>query len=142
MKFRLPVILIGIAAASVAAAQSAAETDAQSIDAERARLGTQRIQQDMKIRTREEEERRLEEERQRGEQSQEPTPQQFIEPQVSSPTVKESTAAPPQSSHAGNGSGMSEALEQLRTLGELKDAGYISEQEHQELKQKILDGLN
>ena len=35
---------------------------------------------------------------------------------------------------------MSRALEQLRELGALRDAGYLTEQEFEQLKQKILDG--
>ena len=34
---------------------------------------------------------------------------------------------------------MSRALEQLRELGSLRDAGYLTEQEFEQLKQKILD---
>ena len=75
MKFRLPVILIGIAAAIVVAAQSAVAQEAEGINAERARLGNQRIQQDMELRAREEEERRVEENTQPDQQSQEPAPQ-------------------------------------------------------------------
>jgi uncharacterized membrane protein len=35
---------------------------------------------------------------------------------------------------------MSRALEQLRELGALKDAGYLTDEEFQLLKKKILDG--
>jgi hypothetical protein len=35
---------------------------------------------------------------------------------------------------------MSRALEQLRELGSLKDAGYLTDEEFQLLKKKILDG--
>ena len=34
---------------------------------------------------------------------------------------------------------MSRALEQLRELGALRDAGYVTEQEFEQLKKKILD---
>ena len=142
MKFRLPVILIGIAAAIVVAAQSAVAQDAEGINAERARLGNQRIQQDMELRAREEEERRLEENTQPDQQPQEPAPQPLVVSEANSPAVAESTAPLPQSSGPGGDPDMSKVLEQLRVLGELKDAGYVSEQEHAELKQKILDGLN
>jgi hypothetical protein len=142
MKFRLPVILIGLAAAFAAAVQSADAQDAQGINAERARLGNQRIQQDMELRAREEEERRLEAERQSGQQSQEPARQPLVVPEENSPAVAESTAPVPPSSRPGGDSDVSKVLEQLRVLGELKDAGYISEREHTELKQRILDGLN
>lgn len=153
MKCSLPIMLISMIAASTAVAQTQDifarveraqvfdEPDAQSMEAERQRLGNQRIQQEMERRAREEE-RRLEEERQRGEQSQEPAGQPRDVPRGNAPAVKESTAPLPQSSRPDGDSGMSEVLEQLRTLGELKDAGYISEQEHKELKQKVLDGLN
>ena len=35
---------------------------------------------------------------------------------------------------------MSRALEQLRELGALKDAGYLTDEEFQLLKDKILEG--
>ena len=35
---------------------------------------------------------------------------------------------------------MSRALEQLRELGALRDAGYVTEEEFEQLKKKILDG--
>lgn len=142
MKIRLAVILIGVATALAVAAQSAAEQDAESINAERARLGNQRIQQDMELRAREEEEGRLAAEQQRGQQSQEPARDVLVVPEENSPAVAEATAALPQSSRPGGDSDMSKVLEQLRVVGELKDAGYITEQEHTALKQKILDGLN
>ena len=31
-------------------------------------------------------------------------------------------------------------LEQIRTLGELRDAGYVTETEFERIKQRILDG--
>ena len=34
---------------------------------------------------------------------------------------------------------VSEMLEQLRTLGEPRDAGYVTEQEFERIKQRILD---
>jgi len=142
MKIRLAVILIGVATALAVAAQSAAEQDAESINAERARLGNQRIQQDMELRAREEEEGRLAAEQQRGQQSQEPARDVLVVPEENSPAVAEATAALPQPSRPGGDSDMSKVLEQLRVVGELKDAGYITEQEHTALKQKILDGLN
>lgn len=153
MKSSLPILLISMIAASIAVAQTQDmsgrveraqaydEPDAQSMEAERQRLGNQRIQQEMERRAREEE-RRLEEERERGEPSQEPAGQPLDPPQGNAPAVTESTAPSPQSSRPDGDSGMSEALEQLRTLGELRDAGYISKQEHEELKQKVLDSLN
>lgn len=153
MKSSLPILLISMIAASIAVAQTQDmsgrveraqaydEPDAQSMEAERQRLGNQRIQQEMERRAREEE-RRLEEERERGEPLQEPAGQPLELPQGNAPAVTESTAPPPQSSRPDGDSGMSEALEQLRTLGELRDAGYISKQEHEELKQKVLDSLN
>lgn len=154
MKSSLPLMLISMIAASTAVAQTQDisarleraqaydEPDAQSMEAERQRLGNQRIQQEMERRAREQEKRRLEEERQRGEQQQDPAGQKVDVAQGNAPAVRESVAALPQASRPDGDTGMSAALEQLRTLGELKDAGYISEQEHQELKQKVLDGLN
>jgi hypothetical protein len=35
---------------------------------------------------------------------------------------------------------MSRALEQLRELGALREAGYVTEEEFAQLKKKILDG--
>jgi len=40
---------------------------------------------------------------------------------------------------AGSSRDMSRTLEQLRSLGELKDDGYITEEEFRKIKQKILD---
>lgn len=54
------------------------------------------------------------------------------------------TAVPVQNSQAGatapaRSNDMSRMLEQLKLLGELKDDGYISEEEFQKIKQRILD---
>ena len=35
---------------------------------------------------------------------------------------------------------MPEMLEQLRDLGELRDAGYVTDDEFETIKQRILDG--
>ena len=95
---------------------------ADDVAAERARLANQRIQA--------EEERRAREEAERASQQQ--TEQEQAQPQ----RVEVATEVPASASRIE----MSRALEQLRELGSLKDAGYLTDEEFQLLKQKILEG--
>lgn len=59
---------------------------------------------------------------------------------VSSLPASRSTVPPAGSVRPGAGSeDLSRALEQLRTAGELKDAGYITQEEFERIKARILD---
>ena len=51
--------------------------------------------------------------------------------------ITPSSGSPP--TEAGSRKDMSRTLEQLRSLGELKDAGYVTEDEFERIKQNILD---
>lgn len=105
------------------------DPDAQAVGAERQRLGNARIQQDLVLREREEQ-RRLEAATEREPRApEEAGTREEADASKAKPTMLEDTGEPD----------MSETLEQLRNLGELKDAGYLSEEEYTKLKQKILD---
>ena len=41
---------------------------------------------------------------------------------------------------AGGNADVPDMLEQLRTLGELRDAGYVTDVEFEQIKRRILDG--
>ena len=88
---------------------------------ERARLANQRIQIESEQRARAEQER------------DEPAAQ-----------VDDPPATPVQTSAAEpkpvDDSGMTQMLEQLLRLGELRDAGYVTEDEFARIKQEIIDG--
>lgn len=130
MKFGLKTLVIYMAALSVALAQTndiADETEqsqaydeqkARSVESERGRLANQRIQAETEIRAREEQQRLEEAERERLRTQEE--------------AIKSKEAIAPSSD-------ISRTLKQLRSLGELKDDGYITEEEFRRIKQKILD---
>ena len=130
MKFGLKTLVIYMAALSVASAQTndiADETEqsqaydeqkARSVESERGRLANQRIQAETEIRAREEQQRLEEAERERLRTQEE--------------AIKSKEAIAPSSD-------ISRTLKQLRSLGELKDDGYITEEEFRRIKQKILD---
>ena len=127
-------------------AMAPATTLADDVAAERARLANQRIQV--------EEERRAREEEQRLEQAQAQAQSNSKDPAETSVGVAESAEQPRDTgsepvtrSTQGGASGapvdkieMSRALEQLRELGALREAGYLTEEEFEQLKKKILDG--
>ena len=116
-------------AAGAARSPTYEEQQASSIEAERQRLGNARIEQEMESRAREEE-RRLEEAQQEGLRAQE-------EVAASTDANAPNSKSEPSGKH-GN-SNMSQILEQLQTLGELKDSGYVTDEEFRELKQEILN---
>lgn len=130
MKFGLKTLVIYMAALSVALAQTndiADETEqsqaydeqkARSVESERGRLANQRIQAETEIRAREDQQRLEEAERDRLRTQEE--------------AIKSKEAIAPSSD-------ISRTLKQLRSLGELKDDGYITEEEFRRIKQKILD---
>lgn len=104
---------------------------AQSADAaaERARLANQRISAEAQRRAEAEEERR----RQEALQAQAAAAQSESSQAESLATDARATNAP------ANRADMHRVLEQLRELGELKDAGYLTDDEFAALKKKILD---
>jgi len=118
---------------ALAAAMPTAWAQDPDAAAERARLANQRI-------IAESEQRKREEPDVAEPEPQEPPP----EPRApatpaspeGSPTPDESGAVTPESA---SGDRMSVVLEQLRTLGELKDAGYVSDDEFDRIKRRILD---
>ncbi len=54
------------------------------------------------------------------------------------PAVPAQEATPPDS--RGGNPDVPDLLEQLRSLGELRDAGYVTDAEFEEIKRRILDG--
>ena len=128
----------------VVVAMAPATTLADDVAAERARLANQRIQV--------EEERRAREEEQRLEQAQAQSKSE--DPGETSVGLGESAEQPrdtgsepvTRSTQSGVSGApvdrieMSRALEQLRELGALREAGYLTEEEFEQLKKKILDG--
>ncbi len=141
MKIGLTTLMICIAALSTAQAQTTDtaggtersqttdEKRVQSLESERERLGNQRIRTETEIRARAEQ-RRLEEAEQERLRAQEDA-------------LKSEEAMAPRSEFKPTGAGsktdLSRTLEQLRSLGELKDDGYITDEEFQKIKKKILD---
>ena len=128
----------------VVVAMAPATTLADDVAAERARLANQRIQV--------EEERRAREEEQRLEQAQaqsksEDPGETTVGVAESAEQPRDAGSEPVTRSTQGGVSGapvdkieMSRALEQLRELGALREAGYLTEEEFEQLKKKILDG--
>ena len=100
---------------------------ADEVADQRARLANQRIQIEQERRAREEAEQLRE---------------TASEPAIADEATRES-AVPDSDDVASNVSiermEMSRALEQLRELGALRDAGYVTEEEFEKLKKKILD---
>lgn len=141
MKISLITLMICIAALSTAQAQTTDSADGtersqttdekrfQSLESERERLGNQRIRTEAEIRARAEQ-RRLEE-----------AEQERL--RVQQDALKSEEAMAPRSEFkpagAGSKTDLSRTLEQLRSLGELKDDGYITDEEFQKIKKKILD---
>lgn len=141
MKLGLRTLVIFMVAISMAMAQTSDMADAtersqtydeqraRSLETERARLGNQRIQTESEIRAREEQ-RRLEEAEQEKRRAQD-------EVAKSDEAIAPSSESVP--TETGDSIDMSRTLKQLRSLGELKDDGYITEDEFRRIKQKILD---
>ncbi len=132
MRPSLVTILLCIAGAAIAAD----EQDMASVGAERARLGDARIQQDMERRSREEEQRLAAAEQESVAVQEAP----IVVPDTGSPPPATASPQVPAATVpvSPDNSGMAETLELLRTLGELKDAGYVTEEEYNKLKQKVL----
>lgn len=122
---------------------------AQATDmaAERARVANQRIQAEAERQAREEEERLRQAESQAGAAQHASAAVQTTQPPPQPVTAQESRAAPtpapmneirPADRQAPD-TDMARVLEQLRQLGELKDAGYVTDEEFDRIKQRILD---
>ena len=116
---------------------------AQSNDAaaERARIANERIQAEATRRAEEEERRRQAEAQLAAERaaaaarSEQQQAQQVMRDDPPVTTRRPEPPRPP----AGSTADMSRALEQLRTLGELKDAGYLTDEEFARIKNRILE---
>lgn len=130
MNIILRTLLIYIAALSMAFAQSSDTADVaeSSMGSERERLANQRIQVEAEMRAREEQ-RRIEEEQAKLREQQAAARSEAAATQNQGPEAAE----------AESGDDMFRTLEQLQLLGELKDAGYVSEEEFQMIKQRILN---
>lgn len=112
---------------------------AQSDDlaAERARIANQRIEAEARAREEQERQARLAAEREQAAASQSAAP--------SAATVRRETAAAtpvPSATREGAPSpaDVDRMLQQIRTLGELRDAGYVTDSEFERIKRRILDG--
>ncbi|MBT8089366.1 MAG: SHOCT domain-containing protein [Gammaproteobacteria bacterium] len=141
MKPSLTTLMICVAALATAQAQTTDTADgaersqaydeqsARSLESERERLGNQRIRTETEIRARAEQ-RRLEE-------------AELARLRAQEDALNSEEAIAPRSEHkpteAGSKADLSRTLEQLRSLGELKDDGYITDEEFQKIKKKILD---
>ena len=105
---------------------------ADDVAAQRARLANDRIRAEEEQRARDEAERA---ELARAEQVQ-VEQAQAKQVQVEKPVDAAESRMPPTADRIE----MTRALEQLRELGALKDAGYLTDEEFRLLKAKILDG--
>ena len=131
MKFILRTLMICVAGLSIALAQTTGIPDQaeNATVSERERLGNQRIQIEAEMRAREEQRRLEEAEQARLRAEQAAARSEMAAAQNAKPDATEVTV----------GNDMYRTLEQLRLLGELKDDGYITDEEFRKIKQKILD---
>jgi hypothetical protein len=114
-------MLASLALASLVASPAALSDD---VAAERANLANTRIRAEEELRARAEAEQAEKLSKVQVEASPENSPVKPAEPETPAASRIE----------------MSHALEQLRELGALKDAGYLTDEEFRLLKEKILDG--
>lgn len=111
---------------------------------ERARLANQRIEAEARAREEQERQARLAAERAEGKTSPTPAPppggeSRGVESDAAAPPASIAPAAAPRASATSQGE-LDRLLEQIRTLGELRDAGYVTDQEFERIKTRILDG--
>lgn len=142
MRNTLALAFICLTAPVIATAQS---SDAA---AERARLANQRIQAEAARQAREEEQRQQELARLEAEEARlaareataaaEQDKQQLVQAAAPVTTPPRQSAAPAPTRNTN----MDKVLEQLRTLGELRDAGYVTDDEFARIKKKILDATD
>lgn len=151
MRIKLAIALLSLTVPVMGVAQS---NDAAE---QRARIANQRIQAEAARQAEEEEKRQEELERVEAEQARVRAEQERLasrqataeaqqekerlarlEPAVveSAPRAPAVTPVPPTRAE------MNKALEQLRTLGELRDAGYVTEDEFERIKKKIIDATD
>lgn len=119
---------------------------AQSDDmaAERARLANQRIEAEARAREEQERQARLAAEREQASASQQAAPSATVETRAAAAEAPAPQAAPvgEASSEATTApAGVDRMLEQIRRLGELRDAGYVTDAEFERIKRRILDGM-
>ena len=109
--------------------------------AERARLANQRIQAELERQAREEALRREAEARALKEQQAALRASGGGAPPGTGdmPSMTMSGADSGQGT-ATRGAALDRVLEQLRTLGELKDSGYVTEEEFERIKRRIMEG--
>ena len=141
MRFSVVAVLICLLVPGVVVAQSS------DTAAERGRLANQRIQAEADRKAREERERQEEQARLEAEQAsfaarQAEAAAQQERQQVAQATQNSEIAAADSNTSAGppRSAEVSIVLDQLRTLGELKDAGYVTDEEFAKIKNRILDG--
>ena len=138
MNFRylLPLGCLAIFACEPAVAQ------ATDMAAERSRIANQRIQAEAERMAREEEERQRQAEAQARAQA-ELAAAREAEARARSLAAAQAAPQPAPAAPAAQpvvpAADMSKALEQIRTLGELKDAGYVTDEEFARIKNRILD---
>jgi len=114
----------------LAVAPGLALGQSQDPAAERARLGNERI----------EAERRAREELEQQNQAPEPAGQPATATSPTPRTQSQGEAPPPGPRRPPTEADRTErGLQQLRELGKLKDAGYLTDAEFQRIKQQILD---
>jgi hypothetical protein len=135
MKVTLALMLVLLVGPGIALAQT------DDAAAERARLANQRIHAEMERRQREEKQRIEEVARRASMQAEaavpsemQPAGQEEQPGSVDSVVIPKTASARPVAT-----TDISKALEQLRVLGELRDAGYVTDEEFARIKRKILD---
>lgn len=122
-------ILLALSVTAMPAAAAPQDVDAA---AERARLANERIGAERELRAREEERLR--------QQALADRAQAAARDVAETTPVAASAAASEDSAARDSDRDISQMLEQLRTLGELKDAGYVTDAEFDSIKRRILDG--
>lgn len=124
---------------------SMAWAQADDMAAERARLANQRIEAEARAREEQERQARLAAERELAAVPQQTAPPVAVEARR---TTAETPAPTPQSARDDVAPGdatipsadVDRILQQIRTLGELRDAGYVTDAEFERIKRRILDG--
>lgn len=109
----------------------AAPAQSDDLAAERARIANQRIEAEARVREEQERQARLAAEREAAAASQPAaTPASSVESVPARTAASEATPSP---------ADVDRILEQIRTLGELRDAGYVTDSEFERIKRRILD---
>ena len=156
----LGILLVGLAAPALLMAQSTTDEDLAKAAAERGRLGNTRIQTEMERRLIEEQELQEASQQQQqasatAQQTSTPTPPQTATQPAPAPRldmgykplpapapVTSRPAATPAAASPARSGDLTRILQQLQALGELgelKDRGYVTEEEFRRIKSRILD---